>query len=74
MAWTDERLDDAFTRIDRNFDRVWDEFRDLRNEMRAELRDFRRAQETSARQLATIGWAITGVLIAQLTAVILAFA
>ena len=74
MAWTDERLDGAFGRIDRNFDRVWDEFRDLRNEMRAELRDLRRSQETSARQLATIGWAITGVLIAQLTAVILAFA
>jgi hypothetical protein len=70
MAWTDERLDDAVARIDRNFDRVWEEFR----EVRVEFRGLRTEMSTSQRQLTSIGWALVGVLVAQLTAIVLAFA
>jgi hypothetical protein len=60
-TWTDERLDDAFTRFDRrfdqiearmdpNFERVWDEFRELRGEI-----------SSSNRQLAQIGWGLVGI-------------
>ncbi len=34
-AWTDERLDDLTVRMDRGFDRVDKDIRDLRGEMRA---------------------------------------
>ena len=67
--WTDERLDDAMARIearfdqvDRNFERVWEEFRELRREL-----------ATSTRQLAQIGWALVGILLVQLIAAIIAF-
>ena len=67
-AWTDERLDDAITRIDRrfdqtdrNFDRVWDEFRELRGEI-----------SSSGRQLTQIGWTLVGILLLQLIAAIVA--
>jgi tetrahydromethanopterin S-methyltransferase subunit G len=67
-AWTDERLDDAITRIDRrfdqvdrSFDRVWDEFRELRGEISG-----------ASRQLAQIGWALVGILIVQLIAAVVA--
>ena len=72
-VWTDERLDDAITRIDRrfdqledridrSFDRVWDEFRELRREI-----------SSSNRQLAQIGWALVGILLVQLIAAVVAF-
>lgn len=35
MAWTDERLEERFDAIDRRFDRVEGEIRELRREMRA---------------------------------------
>ena len=71
-VWTDERLDDAITRIDRrfdqledrmdrSFDRVWDEFRELRGQI-----------SSSNRQLAQIGWALVGILIVQLIAAVVA--
>ena len=73
--WTDERMDDALTRIerhferidrnfervDRNFERVWDELREVRSEISA-----------SNRQLTQIGWALVGVLLAQLMAAVIA--
>jgi uncharacterized protein YPO0396 len=34
-AWTDERLDDLNARVERNFDEVKGEIRDLRGEMNA---------------------------------------
>lgn len=71
-AWTDERLEDAFTRfdrrfdqiearMDRNFERVWDEFRELRREI-----------SSSNRQLAQIGWGLVGILIVQTIAAVVA--
>jgi hypothetical protein len=70
-VWTDERIDDLAVHIERTFDRVdktvdrldktvdrlWDEFRDFRAETRAYHRQFAR-----------IGWAIAGILLAQIVA------
>jgi hypothetical protein len=36
-AWTDERLDDLTRRMDRGFDRVDRDIRDLRTELRTEM-------------------------------------
>jgi methyl-accepting chemotaxis protein len=40
-AWTDERLDDLASRMDRGFDRVDKDIRELRAETKAELKSFR---------------------------------
>ena len=70
MVWTDERLDDAFARIEKNFDHVWEEFREMKSEMREGFRELRSNTSALQRQLTTIGWAIVSVLIAQLVAAI----
>jgi tetrahydromethanopterin S-methyltransferase subunit G len=68
-AWTDQRLDDAITRVeqrfdsvdrrldrmDRNFDRVWSEF------------------AATHRLIAQAGWGIAAVLLIQVVATIIAF-
>lgn len=36
-AWTDERLDDLSNRVDRGFDRVDRDLRELRTELKAEM-------------------------------------
>lgn len=53
------RIDARFDHIDRQFDRVWDEFRDLRGEIAA-----------VARQLSQIGWALVAVLLVQMIAAV----
>lgn len=62
-------MDDAMTRIDqrcdrieRSFDRVWDEFREVRGQMAA-----------SSRRLAQVGWVLVGILFVQLIAALVAF-
>jgi hypothetical protein len=40
-AWTDERLDDLANRMDRGFDRVDKDIRELRAETKAEFKLFR---------------------------------
>ena len=47
--------------MDRNFERVWDEFRELRREI-----------SSSNRQLAQIGWGLVGILIVQTIAAVVA--
>jgi hypothetical protein len=69
MAWTDERLDDAF-------ERAFNELRELRMEMRDEFRglraeigaDFRAVRSEAAadrRQQLQISWLIIGILLTQ---------
>jgi hypothetical protein len=53
------RIDQRYDRVDRSFDRVWEEFRELRAEI-----------SSSNRQLAQIGWALVGILLVQLIAVV----
>jgi hypothetical protein len=53
------RIEQRFDRVDRSFDRVWEEFRELRAEI-----------SSSNRQLAQIGWALVGILLVQLIAVV----
>lgn len=60
MAWTDERIDDLVMRIDRGFDELRDEMREMRGEMAA-----------MHRQQATIGWGIAGALCVQLIAFVI---
>jgi hypothetical protein len=77
VAWTDDRIDDAMTRIDRGFESLRNEMREMRAEMRTELRELRGEMHTEfravradlgagQRQQAMIGWAIAGALLAQL--------
>jgi hypothetical protein len=57
MAWTDERIDDLVLRIDRGFE-----------DLRAEMREMRGEIAAMHRQQAVIGWGIAGALFAQLLA------
>jgi hypothetical protein len=52
VAWTDERLDDLVTRIDKQFEALDTSVRELRAEMRelrAEMREFRTEFRTELR-------------------------
>ena len=66
VAWTDDRIDDAMTRIDRGFDDMKQEMREMRTEMRSEFRAVRADLGAGQRQMTMIGWTIAGVLMAQL--------
>ena len=57
----DRRFDHLEERMDRNFERVWDEFRELRREI-----------SSSNRRLAQIGWGLVGILIVQTIAAVVA--
>ena len=61
VRWTDERLDDRMDAIDRNFELIRDELRDLRS-------DFNRFQD----RMIQIGFGMVAVLAAQLVAAIVA--
>jgi hypothetical protein len=50
-AWTDERLDDLSTRIDRGFDRVDRDIRGLRVEVKAQGEDLRHEIGGQGREL-----------------------
>jgi hypothetical protein len=54
-----KRIDERFDRVDRSLDRMSDEFRELRGEI-----------SSSRRRLAQIGWALVGILLVQLIAVV----
>jgi hypothetical protein len=66
MTWTDERLDERFNRVDRNFDRMWEEFRELRAQFSAELRSVRSEIAADRRQSLQMSWLIIGILVTQL--------
>ena len=68
VAWTDERIDDAVARIDRGFDRLSDEMREMRTEMHTEFRALRAEINANHRQMAQVGWGIAGALMIQLIA------
>lgn len=79
VAWTDDRIDDAMTRIDRGFDSLREEMREMRLEMRemrrdltTEMRELRTDLQgqvsAGQRQMTMIGWGIAGALLAQLIA------
>ena len=81
--WTDERIDDAFARMDRQIDllreEMREEFRDVREEMRAGFEEMRSGfGETRGnilslqRQIAKIGWAVAGTMAASMTALLVA--
>lgn len=76
MAWTDERIDDAFGLLREEMREMRGEMRDMRNELRTEMREMRtelQAQISAGhRQQVTIGWAIAGALMAQLIAFVIA--
>jgi hypothetical protein len=82
-VWTDERIDDAMTRIDRGFTELREEMRDMRTDLRTEMREMRsETREDFAalrsdmgawqRQQAMIGWGIALALLAQLVAGVIA--
>jgi hypothetical protein len=71
VAWTDERIDDAMLRIDRGFESLRDEMRELRTEMHAEFRAVRTDMSASQRQITSIGWGIGAAFLAQLVAFVL---
>lgn len=66
--WTDERLDDRMTAMDRNFDLLHDDLAGIRAEIRGLRDDFSSLQ----RHLVQIGFGLVGVLTAALVALILA--
>lgn len=70
VAWTDDRIDDAMARIDRGFDRLSDEMREMRVEMHTEFRALRGEILAGQRQMTIIGFSIAGALLAQLIAFI----
>ena len=83
VAWTDERITDAMTRMDRGFDELRTELRTGMHDLRAEMRELRTATSEGfhdmrqdvlglQRQLATIGWGIAAALLGQFIALIVA--
>jgi hypothetical protein len=76
-TWTDERLEDLNARVDRNLDLVLEEIRLMRAEMHAEFRAIRGDMAAMRgdmaamqRQVAQIGWALAGTLLAAMTALV----
>jgi hypothetical protein len=65
VAWTDERIDDALTRIDRRFESLRDEMRETRTEMHTEFRALRAEINARQRQVTMIGWGIASAFILQ---------
>jgi hypothetical protein len=71
-TWPDERLDDLAATLDNNIGQVRDEIHGLRQELREDFRALRDDLSAGQRQIAQIGWALAGTLIAALVALIIA--
>jgi hypothetical protein len=71
VAWTDERLDDLSHRVDRRFDRVDGEIRDLRSEMSQGFTVLRAELGQEIAELRTLMWRLNGGIIAAVVAAIL---
>jgi hypothetical protein len=71
MAWTDERIDDAVARIDRRFDGLHTEMREMKADLRGDIRELRAEMHSWQRQQAMIGWGIAAALMAQLIAFVI---
>lgn len=63
VGWTDERLDDRMSGIDRTFDHVFEELRADRAELRAELRAVHD-------RLTQVGFGLVGIQAAGLIALV----
>jgi hypothetical protein len=64
VAWTDERIDDAFGLLR-------EEIREMRNEMREMRVELQGQISAGQRQMTVIGWGIAGALLAQLVAFVI---
>jgi hypothetical protein len=71
MTWTDERLDDAFARIDQRFDAVDREIRDLRTEMHTGFRELRGEMASLRRQCLAVAIGMGGIQATALVAIAL---
>jgi hypothetical protein len=71
-AWPDERLDDLAATLETNIGQVREEIHGLREELREDFRGLRNDLSAGQRQIAQIGWALAGTLIAALVALIIA--
>ncbi|HEX8645627.1 MAG TPA: hypothetical protein VF715_01920 [Thermoleophilaceae bacterium] len=58
--------------IDTNFDRVFDEMRESRSELKAEIRELRADFNRFQDRMIQIGFGMVGVLAAQLVAAVIA--
>lgn len=67
VAWTDERLDELSQRMDKGFERVDSDFRDLRAEMNQGFASVRAEMS----ELRTLMWRLNGGIIAAVVAAIL---
>lgn len=67
-AWTDERVDEKMSSIDRTFDLLHSDLSGLREEMRGVRSDLSSFQD----RLVQIGFGLVGVLIAAMVALIVA--
>ena len=61
VAWTDERLDDMSHRMDAGFDRLERDIRELRIDVKTELREMRTTMNRAG------GAIVVGLLVAILT-------
>jgi len=80
-TWTDERLDDKMQGIDHTFELMRDELSGMRTEMRelrqdltSEMTGLRSDFNALQRQLIQVGFTLVGVLVAAMTALIIAVA
>jgi hypothetical protein len=73
-AWPDERIDDLAATLDTNIGQVRDEIQGLRQELREDFNALRAYLSAGQRQIAQIGWALAGTLIAAMVALIISLA
>ena len=73
-AWPDERIDDLAATLETRFGELREEIHGLRQDMHNDFRSLREDLSAGQRQIAQIGWALAGTLIAALVALIISLA
>lgn len=71
-TWTDERIDEKMTAIDRTFDMLREELHGLREDNREQFGALRSDISTLQDRLVQIGFGLVGVLVAAMVALIVA--
>lgn len=71
-TWTDERIDEKMTAIDRTFDMLREELHGLREDNREQFARLRSDMSSLQDRLVQIGFGLVGVLLAALVALIVA--
>jgi hypothetical protein len=69
-AWTDERLDDLAATLDTNVNLSREEIHGFREDTRQDFGELRDGLSAWQRQIAQIGWALAGALIAAIVALV----